>query len=510
MSNRVIWIFFTACSLVWLAVSLALPPCMSGEDVYNFRDAGWNLASQGRFESAALVQMHDLRPRLYAHYTPMMPLLFAGYAAVFPRTAYAGTIFNLLLGIAAAAVVLYVVLRQPPNRLRNTAAIAVAAVPAVFITYDRPEALALVISATAIALLARPFARPLLAGALIAIAFLAHPFAACAVALWTAALFLAANWKAPARWMVSARQVVVSAAVAFAVVVPVALGFYLADHESLHRFAAHALGIHSGLGVVVSQNHGGGFAAGMRKSILGAGPFEAWNFLMSLVSSLALAAWAIARRRGLSPHEWLPVVAALGCAFTAVVLFPAQRNYTTFLAYLTPVGLLAVAARADRLAAPALALLLFAVAINLPQAAFTLVKRYEQRPSYLASLQQPQLLLAQLPDREATVAVEGDSYDLFKPEFDHMIRIKEVDDGDHFAKVAALANCYDGYKGTAVLPLPAKLNAADFRLIQPDPAHLWITLFGRKVMRAQWGFGCDLYVRNNLAANATEGIRAGQ
>jgi hypothetical protein len=134
MKNSRFWLFFALSAAAWLVISLVIAPVLSGEDVYIFRDAGWNLASYGSFESAALVYMTDLAPRLYAHYTPMMPLLFAGYASVFPRNAYSGTVFNLFLGLAAAAVALYWVLQQPPGRARNWAALAVIAFPVAFIT----------------------------------------------------------------------------------------------------------------------------------------------------------------------------------------------------------------------------------------------------------------------------------------------------------------------------------------------------------------------------------------
>ena len=513
MRNSRYWILFAVCAVGWLIVFVSLAPSMSGEDVYIFRDAGWNLAASGSFESAALVQMRDLNPRLYAHYTPLMPLLFAGYASVFPRNAYAGTIFNLLIGLAAAAVALRFVLRQQAGALRNAAAAVVAILPIVFITYDRPEALALVLCGGAIAIAARPDAMPVFAGVLIALTFLDHPFGAGAAALWVGALFLARNWTLPERWMRTVGQIAIIAAVAVALIAPVSLVFYMLDHESLRRFAGHALGMHSGLGVAVSTDQRSGFLHGIRTSLFGAGILETFSYLLSLASSVLLAAWSFLHRHELKAAEWLPVLAGLGCALTAFFLFPGQRNYATFVAFLIPVGLLISSARAAKLATPGLSLLLLAVVIALPSSALSVVKRFEQRSSYRAAQQQPSYLRAQLPDREAIVAVLGDSYDLFKPEFHHMIRLNEVDDKDRYAKLAAVANCYDAFQGQAgtVIPLPAKLNATDFHLIQPDPEHMWVTLFGHRAMRGQWGYGCDLYLRNSAAAGkAPEGIQATQ
>lgn len=81
-----VWFLFLACALGWLVLSLLIAPSVSGPDVFIFRDAGWNLAAWGTFQSAAGPYSHDLVPRLYAAYTPIFPLLFAAYATVFPGT----------------------------------------------------------------------------------------------------------------------------------------------------------------------------------------------------------------------------------------------------------------------------------------------------------------------------------------------------------------------------------------------------------------------------------------
>lgn len=507
MKNSRYWIAFAFCSLIWAIASLSIAPNLSGEDVYIFRDAGWNLAAHGRFESAALVQMHDLTPRLYAHYTPMMPLLFAAYAFVFPRNAYAGTVFNLLIGLAAAAVALRGVLPQPPGRLRTLAACAIAVLPVVFITYDRPEALALALCGIAIAFASRANASPVLAGALLAVTFLAHPFAAAAAAVWMAALLLVENWSRANRWTLTAGQVAIAAAVSVALIAPVAVVFYMLDHEALQRFAAHALGMHSGLGVAISSKPGGGFVQGLRKSLFVAGALETCFYVLSLIATPLLVAWAIFQRKQLHAAEWLPVAAAMVCAMAALFLFPAQGNYTTFIAFLTPVGLAISSRRAEKLAGPALALILFAVAVRLPVLSVSLIQRVEQIPSFRAAQSQPAFLRAQLASPDPVVVVEGESYDLFKPEFGRMIRLDEASDTDQYRSVAAVANCYDAFHGAdgAVRPLPDRLNASDFRRIQPDPQHMWVTLFGRRAMRGQWGYGCDLYIRKEAPAGQTPG-----
>ena len=492
------WLLFALCAVAWLLASLLLPPMMSGTDVFMFRDAGWNLAAYGRFESAGLMYMPDLVPRLYAHYTPLMPLLFAGYLSVFPRNAYAGTVFNLLMGEAAAAVALRWVLAQPCGRMRNGVAVTIAALPVLFITFDRPEAIAFVLFAIALGYAARPGAHPLWLGLLIALTFLAHPFFAIAAAIWTASFFLARNWESPKRWPRTLVQIAATGVFALVPIGAVAWLFYSLDPSSLSRFAVHALGFHSGMNTVKS---GGRWFDAIRWVTFGVSPLASWTYLASFAAFPLLAAWWLRHRKELAPQDWLPIASALACEAISIVLFSFQYNYIIALAFLIPVVLLIAGRERTRLAAPGLALLLFACLLKLPAAGESLVARAEQGPSYRASRMQPEILRAHLASPDEIVTMEGASYDLFKPEFRNMIHLTDTEDANHFAAVDGVANCYDGYHGSGVRPFPAKLNAARFHLIEADPVHMWITLFGRRVMRAQWGYGCDLYVRNSAASS---------
>jgi hypothetical protein len=509
MKNSRFWILFAGCALCWLIVAVSLAPNMSGEDVYIFRDAGWNLASSGSFESAALMYMYDLTPRLNSHYTPLMPLLFAGYAAVFPRNAYAGTVFNLLLGLLAAAVLLRLTLRQPAGKLRNLAALMIAALPVLFVTYDRPEALALVLFSATVALAASAPARPALVGLLIASTFLGHPFAAIAAAIWTCALFLRRNWADPRRWLLTASQTATAGICAAIPVAAVAWLYYAIDHESLQRFAAHSLGHFSGIHTVKS----GGWSYAIHKAMFGLSALGTFNYFSSLAVTVLLIGWAIFKRRELMVGEILPVAAGIACTLISIVLFSIQANYIYLLAFLIPAGLLIASGVGGRLAAPAFGLVIFALMMRVPAYGLDLLERIEQVPSYEAARTQPATLRASVADPEAIVVEEGDSYDLFKPEFHHLIRLEDVQDVDHYRAVAAVANCYDAFHGTAdaVRPLPAKLDASQFQLIERAPRHMWVTLLGHKAMRGQWGYGCDLYLRNSAAAGkGPEGIQATQ
>jgi hypothetical protein len=146
-------------------------------------------------------------------------------------------------------------------------------------------------------------------------------------------------------------------------------------------------------------------------------------------------------------------------------------------------------------------MLLFALFFNLPLFGFGLIQRIEQRPSYLAACRQPLDLRAQLPSADAVVAMEGDDYDLFKPQFRHMTPLDFLYNAEQFARIDAVANCYDGFDGgpDVIRPLPAGLDASDFRMIQATPQRFWMTLFGHRINNLQWGYGCDLYIRNDTA-----------
>lgn len=503
------WIVYAAACTGWLAANCLMSPSMSGADVFIFRDAGWNLAQWGSFESAGLLYMRGLAPRLYSHYPPLMPLLFAGYASAFPRNAYAGTIFNLLLGMLAAGIVLAAVLRRRPSRLRFIAALAVAALPVAFVTYDRPEALGLSLFCAAIAAASRANPLPLPIGLLVAVVFLAHPFAAVASAAWIAALLFDRNRERSNRWAITLKQLAIAGAAAAAVLAPVALLYYSLDRESLARFAAHSLGINSGLGRAMNPQTQGGFLHLLWFAASNLGFPEPLTYIFSAASGLLLALFALRFRKRLDARDRLIAGAGLLSFFLALALFPVQGNYVVLLTFLVPAGLLIAAGESSVLSNCALALLVWAIAINSVVVAMGYAQRAEQAASYRAAKGQPQFLLTQLPSRDSVVAIEGGSYDLFKSQFHHLIQVDHSDDEGRFAALAAVVNCYDSVRvpAGAVRPFPSKLDAGDFRLIEAAPEHMWFTVLGRRAMRSQWGYGCDLYVRDRSRGTSGESRR---
>jgi hypothetical protein len=482
---------------IWLIVFLTVAPVMSGTDVFIFRDAGWNLASSGSFVSAGLIYMHDLAPRFYAHYTPLMPLLFAGYTSIFPRNAYAGTLFNFLLGLAVAATALYFVLKQSASRIRSLTALLIVALPVLFITPDRPEALATVLFCLLLSYAARLEAHPVLIGLLLALVFLAHPFAAVISGLWVVLMLTSQRRSRGDRWLPVLGGVFVLCLTSFAVLGAVAWGYYLCDHEALRRFAAHALGFNSGLGVAISAGSKLSYLQALRKGF-GTSVLTAGTTFILILCCLVAVIKTLVDLKTLKQDGIVPLAAILGSVLISLMLFPAQGNYIFFLSIAMPLGMLIARKGPGKSSGFWIALLLIAVLARIPSFAVSLLQRSEQEAGFFASTQQAKYLRSQLP-ADAIVAVGGGSYDIFKPEFRRLVTMPSGKDGIDYSGLDGMANCYSSFRGEGdeIRNLPDGIKIADFSLIQRAPQHLWITLFGHRVMRSQWGYGCDLYLRTH-------------
>jgi len=488
-------LLFALSTSFWLLITLRVAPSMNGIDSYYFRDAGWNLAAYGSFESAALANMTDLTPRFFSHYPPIMPLLFAVYASIFPRNSYGGTIFNFLIALIADLVGLVLVMRQPPGKLRSLTALALAMLPVTFVTNDRPEALGLTLGSLAVATAALKKPRPLLTGAMLAVAFLAHPFTAVIAAIWVAALFCSEAWGKMGGWQRALRLLFVAASSSLMVLACVALTYYSIDPTSLSRFLQHASGADRGIGWLHVLSDPKRL---VDQLCLHVGAIETVHYVLSYCGLIGIAVWAWIRRKELGPREWFPLAASLLCLLCTIFIFPSEPAYPIYIGVFVPYCLLIANRDSGKLGLPSMALLLFVMLIGIPSAAISLIQRVEQYPSYLAAKDQPAYLLSKLKSPEDVVAVEWGSYDIYKPIFHHMVFGYSSGGKDGYKNLAAVANCYQAFHGDdkVVRPLPAQLNPADYRLIQRAPQHLWITLFGQRIMSGQWGYGCDLYVRD--------------
>jgi hypothetical protein len=494
MKMRGILALFAMSSCAWVLLTLALAPSMNGNDVFIFRDAGWNLATSGHFESSALIYMRDLTPRFFAHYTPIFPLLFAGFLKIFPQNAYAGTVFNLLAGFFMAAVSLFIILKQQASTLRTLILVIIALAPVLFVTYDRPEALGLSLFALTLSSVNRIRINAPVAGSLLALTFLAHPLMAILAAVWIAiGIYLNVEPRS-SRLRLTAIWSVRIAVIAALIIAAVALLDYTLDSSSIQRFLGHALGYRSGLGVMANK---GTFLANLKSAAFGHGRPFMILYLLTLFLNGLLVIWFLWRRRLLSTAEQILVTTTLLLTVATVLGFPAEGHYIIALGFLIPTPLLLFSVEGSRLKKVAMISLTVVLLAHLPETALHFLERAEELPGYHAALPQPGRLLSKLSSPEAIVAVEGGSYDLYKPYFHRLVELDHADDVADLSGVEGLANCYGGFDGNAstLRPLPAVLNPAGFQLIERAPSHLWVTAFGHRIMSRQWGYGCDLYLR---------------
>lgn len=495
--RRHVWTIFALAVTFWAVAFLILTPSFSGEDVFFFRDAGWNLAASGRFETVVL---KDLRPHFYAYYTPLVPLAFAAFCAIFGRNEYSGTLFNALLGFLTAGAVLGLIFRSvPKSSMRNATAIVIAAFPLVFVSYDRPETLGIALFALTLAAISSQSPNIVIVGFLVGITFLADPFAAILEGIVVTANNVAKgkSWKKPLL------QSLETGGIAAALIAFVATLYYFKDRTSLIRFASNAFGRNTGLGVVhtslANAHPGGKYLEALKHGISDGGIVATWYF--ALCVSIAIAMLVLSWANRADAHRRLLYLSAALMPILTLVLFPSESAYFSLAAVAAPLALLGLARSRPELAQIALGLILFICVSRTPPLALELLKQVESRSSYLAARGQPQEIAAQL-DPTDVVAIRGNEYDLFKPRLPRLVNAKYnlSDFSSDLSAIKGIVNCYDSFEGpsTEIRPLPSGFDPSQFTKIDSAPVHVNITLFGRRLMRRQWGWGCDLYVRNHL------------
>lgn len=500
MTNYRYWILLGISSVLGLVFSLMVAPVVPGRDVFLFRDAGWALASQGAFVSAGLPYGTDLVPHLFAHYTPLMPLLFAGFLCIFPKNPYAGTVFNGLIGILAASLVLREILHLRNGWMRNLAAFITALLPVIYVTGDRPEGIALVLFlATVNAAFCWSYGG-ILAAFLIALTFLAHPFAGICAGLWSVSICLIPWLEKRVVFLVALRKSVRIGALAVLFIAAVAAFFYWLDPTSLQRFAQHALGVQSGLGVQLNPHSKQHLLSSLRGGLFNAGSFMAALRMLFLAEALVLFSWFVLQYRKIELDEKAFLATGLVCYVLSVLAFPSQNHYIHFLGMAIPAAFCIVVAEGRTVAKLAPAMLFLFFLARIPSTMISYIQQYEETNSYLAAREQPWTLKQYLPSRDATVAVSTGSFDVFRPAFSHLVDLSNISDNPQREELSALGVCYQASlsEGNSLASFPPTMDAMSYTLVQRTPTHLWITLLGHKVMKQQWGYGCDLYVRNSL------------
>ena len=220
-------------------------------------------------------------------------------------------------------------------------------------------------------------------------------------------------------------------------------------------------------------------------------------FFITVLVNLLLIGWLLFHIKTARFVEWALILVAAAVTVMTYAAFRNQGHYFTALATIIPLTLLTIHQSTPRLRHFSLVTLLVVIVAHLPVVAVSLIQRAEELHSFHAAEHQPALLLSKLPSRDSIVAVEGRTYDMYKPYFRHLVELDYADENTELAKVEGIANCYGAYGGDdkTLRPFPERLNPADFQLIEKAPEHMWITLHGHRLAPLQWGYGCDLYTR---------------
>ena len=345
------WLLLAFAALFWGIVTCLIPPNFSGGDVALFRDPGSNLALEHRFEVPGLLYVGDLEPRLFAHYTPLVPLSYGLFASVFGVGPRVGTFFFLLINVAIV-VLAFFLLDKARVRSRLETAIRVLFVvllPVLFSEPDRPESAGIVLlMLTVMASLKDGRGWWAVRGAAVAATFLAHPYAGILAALWVATVYGLEARLGQMRWSRAALELAASGGVTALLVAAVAGVFYWIDPTSLSRFLGHSFGGKSGLGILKPEQQQGAIAgsAGRHWALLRhtLTPHNPLYFsALGLLALMVIVGWRFARTSGgRGPAEHWVAGSSLLMLVSMPLLFPNQGQYLAVPAFLVAVATLAV------------------------------------------------------------------------------------------------------------------------------------------------------------------------
>jgi hypothetical protein len=505
------WPLFAFGVLFWGTVTCLIPPFFCGGDVFIFRDAGSNLAMEHRFVTSGLLYAGDLQSRLFAHYTPIVPMSYGLFATVFGVGQRTATFFFLLTNAVIAGLAFYL-LDKAGVRSRLEKAIRIAFIvllPVLFSEPDRPESAAIVLlMLTVIASLNSGRGSWAVQGIAVAATFLAHPYAGILAALWVAAVCGLRARLGQTRWSQAVMELVRSGGLTVLVVAVLAGVFYWIDPTSLRRFLGHSFGGKSGLGILKPEEHAG---------LLGGIGTRYWELLrhnltphnplyfscFGLLVSLAVVGWRFGRTAGgRGPVEHWIAGTSLLALLTMPVLFPNQGQYMAVATFFVAASTLAVSAKvhSPELARRACWYLAIVLLSRAPMWFYYMLPRVQSAITFTQAAHQPDDLLARLPSRDATVAILGGDYDLFKANLPHLVGVQYFVPGEDLTQVQGIAFC-----PTAAADLSDGaferwdvLDRSQFELLERAPLRSRLTLLGHSVGQSYWGWGCNLYVRRGI------------
>ena len=97
--------------IFWIALYAIIGPQTPGDDGFDFKDSGINLAIGKGLREVCTFGNPSLEYKYYANYPPVYPFLYGLYVSVVGIGGYKNTYFNLLLQIARAILIFMIVVR---------------------------------------------------------------------------------------------------------------------------------------------------------------------------------------------------------------------------------------------------------------------------------------------------------------------------------------------------------------------------------------------------------------
>jgi hypothetical protein len=523
MTSKLPFVVLAVFAIFWAWLLAFSSPLFGGTDVFIFRDASCNCASHlGFVTSSAPTHPAYVPPVVFADYTPGTLLIFAPIARIFGCKPYTDTYWELLLLLVIACFVVAFVPDDEEHRGHRMLAALIAGMtlPAGLFESgaDRPEPLAIAVFFVLLMLWKRAqkgWVRALIVG-LSGSLFLVHPYVGIAAYLLFL-LFVACNPAVTGRLKIVAGSIVFVLA---SVLIWLAI-LHHSDPSAIHRFIEHALGAKSGAGVVLKSGSEAKSHAGALHSYFSifkryADSSNRLRILALVVLFISFAILGAATARLRDPVRRRGAVATLLALFAILFLFPValfsgQVNYfiasEALLFGTVAVGGYAFSDEMRKGKAVVFLLVICAIA-SMPNLTIQVLRSVETTASFAQALAQEGRVKQAFQSRgmnNPRLLVDAAHYFVYKPDFPYIYNSGYFAADDTLDGFDGLARCYTSSLAfsRSELAWEKPFREDDWELIDGDSTPVTIHLFGRKLMRRNWTWSCDVYAHKKRQVSAS-------
>jgi hypothetical protein len=327
----------------WLLVYSFAPPMFCGTDVFDYKDAGINLATGIGLVTRISPSNPSLELSFYGNYPPLFPVLYGFFVWIFGISPKVNVIFDLMLAAIAGIAFWFAI--QPRICYRNQLVPNFLILFLVLLTlpkgpfwadYERPDALGFTLIVVSIGILQHRYTptRVFLASLIVGINAMISPF--CAVLSgFTLAAFYLSNRFSLTKTRKSTSNHDLSPLCLIAIIgvgIPIAIVgilIWIKDPLAIQRFLGHALGKStggtSGIGYLLNFNH---FTAFSKYNILMHKVKLAFLILVIVLSVGYLVLTNLISRR----IKIILSSAIIWVGSIPILLFPYQSNYMSLTA----------------------------------------------------------------------------------------------------------------------------------------------------------------------------------